>query len=101
VRKTVQIVYEHKLRPAEKLHLLWVEHVTGQLLAACTELYKRWAARQSRSERPDQAALTTAVAWSFMQLMLPEVLKVDDFPAFKAHAAWLEATDLFKRYSIV
>ncbi|MFT0869095.1 glutathione S-transferase [Pseudomonas sp. CAM1A] len=99
--KAVQIVYENKLRPAEKLHLPWVERVTGQLLAACTELDKRWAASPSRSERPDQAALTAAVAWSFMQLMLPEVVKADDFPALKAHTARLEATDLFKRYPIV
>lgn len=99
--KAVQIVYEHRVRPAEKLHLPWVERVTGQLLAACTELDKHWAARQSHGERPDQAALTTAVVWSFMQLMLPEVVKADDFPALKAHAARLEATDLFKRYPIV
>ncbi|MCG8291374.1 glutathione S-transferase [Pseudomonas entomophila] len=98
--KAVQIVYEHRVRPAEKLHLPWVERVTGQLLAACTELEKHWAARQPHGERPDQAALTTAVVWSFMQLLLPEVVKADDFPALKAHAARLEATDLFKRYPI-
>ncbi|MFS2055313.1 glutathione S-transferase, partial [Variovorax sp. CT11-76] len=32
--KTVQIVYERNLRPAEKLHQPWVDRVLGQLLAA-------------------------------------------------------------------
>lgn len=98
--KAVQIVYEHNMRPAEKLHLPWVERATRQLLAACAELDRHYAARPSQTERPDQAALTTAVAWSFMQLMLPEVVRADDFPSLKAHAARLEQTDLFKRYPI-
>ncbi|QXI36369.1 glutathione S-transferase [Pseudomonas xantholysinigenes] len=98
--KSVQIVYEHNLRPAQKLHLPWVERVTRQLLAACAELDRHWAARPAQGGRPDQAALTTAVAWSFMQLMLPEVVKADDFPALKAHTERLEQTDLFKRFPI-
>ncbi|PTR23752.1 MULTISPECIES: glutathione S-transferase [unclassified Pseudomonas] len=98
--KTVQIVYEHNLRPAEKLHQPWVERVTRQLLAACAELDKQLAAQPSQGVRPDQAAITSAVAWSFMQLMLPDVVKADDFPTLKAHAAHLEQSDLFKRYPI-
>ncbi|MCU7650357.1 glutathione S-transferase [Pseudomonas piscis] len=98
--KTVQIVYEHNLRPAEKLHQPWVERVTRQLLAACGELDKQLAAHPASGERPDQAAVTSAVAWSFMQLMLADVVKADDFPALKAHAARLEQTELFKRYPI-
>lgn len=96
--KSVQLVYERKLRPAEKLHLPWVERVTQQLRAACVELDRHWSARPARGERPDQAALTTAVAWSFMQLMVPEVVQPGDLPVLEAHAARLEQTDLFKRY---
>lgn len=98
--KTVQIVYEHKLRPAEKLHQPWVERVTRQLLAACAELDKQLSAQPSQGERPDQAEVTCAVAWSFMQLMLPDVVKAGDFPAIKIHADRLERTDLFQRYPI-
>ncbi|WP_405314580.1 glutathione S-transferase [Pseudomonas sp. 10(2024)] len=98
--KTVQIVYEHNLRPAEKLHQPWVERVTRQLLAACAELDKQLAAQASDGVRPDQVEVTCAVAWSFMQLMLPDVVKASDFPAINAHAARLEQTDLFKRYPI-
>lgn len=98
--KSVQLVYERKLRPAEKLHLPWVERVTQQLRAACVELDRHWSFRPAQGERPDQAALTTAVAWSFMQLMVPEVVQAGDFPALEAHAARLEQTDLFKRYPL-
>ncbi|MDR6234150.1 glutathione S-transferase [Pseudomonas oryzihabitans] len=98
--KSVQLVYERKLRPAEKLHLPWVERVTQQLRAACVELERHWSARPAQGERPDQAALTTAVAWSFMQLMVPEVVPAGAFPALEAHAARLEQTDLFKRYPL-
>ncbi|QDD90286.1 glutathione S-transferase [Pseudomonas oryzihabitans] len=98
--KSVQLVYERKLRPAEKLHLPWVERVTQQLRAACVELERHWSARPAQGERSDQAALTTAVAWSFMKLMVPEVVPAGDFPALEAHAARLEQTDLFKRYPL-
>ena len=36
--KSVQIIYEHNLRPAEKRHQPWVSRVTGQLLAAYAAL---------------------------------------------------------------
>ena len=98
--KTVQIVYEHNLRPAEKLHQPWLERVTRQLLAACTELEQQLLAERAQEPRLDQAAITSAVAWSFMQLMLPDVVKADDFPSLGAHAERLECSDLFKRYPI-
>ncbi|MFJ4192606.1 glutathione S-transferase [Pseudomonas sp. NPDC089534] len=98
--KAVQRVYEDNLRPAEKRHQPWVERVTRQLLAACAELDRRLAVRPVH-DRPDQAALTSAVAWSFIQLMLPEVVKAADFPALKAHAERLEQTALFKRYPML
>jgi glutathione S-transferase len=55
--KSVQIVYEHNLRPAEKLHAPWLERVSGQLLAAyglldkqlgdsaVSSLWPRWSRR--------------------------------------------------------
>lgn len=100
--KAVQVVYERKLRPAEKLHQPWVERISGQLLAACTALEERLAASTVQpAERPDQAALTTAVAWSFIQLMVPDVVKAEAFPALHAYAQALEQTALFKRYPMV
>lgn len=97
--KAVQIVYERNLRPAEKLHQPWVERVTGQLLAACGELDERWVSTVAGSQ-PDQAAISSAVAWSFLQLMVPEVVRADDFPRLRKQAEQWEATELFRRYPI-
>ncbi|WP_416425996.1 glutathione S-transferase [Pseudomonas sp. App30] len=100
--KAVQIVYERNLRPAEKLHQPWVARVTGQLLAACSALDRHWATTPlADGQRPDQAALSSAVAWSFIQLMVPDVVKPADFPALRSQAEQLEQTAVFKRYPMV
>ncbi|MBK5548597.1 glutathione S-transferase [Pseudomonas sp. TH04] len=96
--KTVQIVYEHHLRPAEKLHAPWIERVTGQLLAAYTLLEKHLA--QPSSEPLSQAALTAAVAWSFTRFKLPTVLEADAFPHLQRHTRALEQHPAFRRYPI-
>ena len=56
--KSVQIVYEHNLRPAEKQHAPWLERVSGQLLAAYGLLDKHLA--QASGEALTQASLTAA-----------------------------------------
>ena len=96
--KTVQIVYEHHLRPAEKLHEPWLDRVTGQLLAAYSLLETHLA--QASGERLNQAALTAAVAWSFTQLKLPTVLKAQAFPNLQRHADHLEQHPAFRKYPI-
>lgn len=96
--KTVQIVYEHHLRPAEKLHEPWLDRVTGQLLAAYSLLETHMA--QASGERLNQAALTAAVAWSFTQLKLPTVLKAQAFPNLQRHADQLEQHPAFRKYPI-
>ncbi|MEN4751482.1 glutathione S-transferase [Pseudomonas sp. Ps21-P2] len=97
--KAVQIVYEYKLRPEEKRHQPWLDRVTQQLLAAC----RAWDALMSgpqpvAPDRPGQVDITSAVAWSFIQLMVADVVRADAFPALQAHAARWEATELFERY---
>ncbi|KJZ52167.1 glutathione S-transferase family protein, partial [Pseudomonas marginalis] len=68
--KSVQIVYEHNLRPAEKLHAPWLDRVSGQLLAAYSLLEKQL----SDSEALSQASITAAVAWSFSQFTVASVV---------------------------
>lgn len=94
--KSVQIVYEHNLRPAEKLHEPWLDRVTGQLLAAYTLLEKRLP--DNPAERLTQGALTAAVAWSFTQLMIAPVVKAQAFPRLQQHTALLEQHPAFLRY---
>ncbi|KPA88136.1 glutathione S-transferase [Pseudomonas sp. RHF3.3-3] len=99
--KAVQLVYERKLRPAEKQHQPWIDRVIGQLVAACRALDQQTASMaQDSSGRPDQAALSAAVAGSFIELMLPDLIRLEDFPAFHAHTQRLEQTELFKRYPV-
>ena len=94
--KSVQIVYEHNLRPAEKLHAPWLDRVTGQLLAAYALLDKQLP----DSEALTQASITAAVAWSFSQLTVASVVKADAFANLKRHAERLEQHPAFKRYPI-
>ena len=83
--KSVQIIYERMLRPAEKLHQPWVDRVTGQLLAACEALESALVRGPLglAGQTIDQAAVTTAVAWHFARTMLPDVLSAQAFPALQ------------------
>ncbi|MGA9702044.1 glutathione S-transferase family protein [Pseudomonas sp.] len=94
--KSVQIVYEHNLRPAEKLHAPWLERVSGQLLAAYGLLEKQLGDTQALT----QASLTAAVAWSFSQFTVASVVKAEAFPNLKRHAERLEQHPAFKRYPL-
>lgn len=83
--KSVQIVYERKLRPAEKLHQPWVTRVTGQLLAAFdgleSELQRKPLA--TTSDTMGQDGVSTAIAWRFTQAMHPEVVPMTRYPALR------------------
>ncbi len=95
--KSVQLVYERELRPAEKRHEPWVERVTGQLLAAYGEL-ERSLERQplaADSAQIDQAGVSTAVAWQFTQQLLPGLVQAADHPRLAAFSAQAEALPEF------
>lgn len=81
--KSVQVVYEHNLRPREKLHQPWLERVTGQLYAALQALQDEWEGRGPELSEAsiDQATLSTAVAWQFTVQMLPELIEPARYPA--------------------
>jgi glutathione S-transferase len=95
--KTVQIVYERNLRPAEKQHEPWVDRVRSQLF----EVYRMLEAEIGAGdgwlfgERPLQADITTAVAWYFTQDMLPGIVDPDAHPALARFSARAEALPEF------
>lgn len=96
--KTVQIVYERKLRPADKLHQPWLDRVRVQLLAAYGELEK---ALQSQPLHGTGQALghdgvAVAVAWTFSQMMVPDVLPAADYPFVQAFSAHCEQLPVFR-----
>jgi glutathione S-transferase len=90
--KSVQIIYERNLRPAEKLHQPWVSRVTGQLLAAYNALESEVLRKPlAIADEPiDQAGITAAVAWHFTKMTLPEVVPELDFPALQRFSAKAE-----------
>jgi glutathione S-transferase len=97
--KAVQIVYERGLRPPEKLHQPWVDRVTGQLLAACAGLERELGRKplpQAQAELT-QGGVSTAVAWCFVQAMLPEVVDAARFPVLDAFSAQAERFPAFSR----
>ncbi|MGY4641536.1 glutathione S-transferase family protein [Pseudomonas sp. TE24901] len=94
--KSVQIVYEHNLRPAEKQHAPWLDRVSSQLLAAYSLLEKQLP----DSEALTQASITAAVAWSFSQFTVASVVRADAFPNLKRHAERLEEHPAFRKYPI-
>lgn len=96
--KSVQIYYEHNLRPTEKLHEPWLERVTGQLLAAYGGLEKLLA--NAPGQPLNLASLSAAVAWSFSRYAVPTVVKAEDFPNLQRHAQWAEQHPAFGKYPI-
>lgn len=90
--KTVQIVYEHQLRPPEKQHAPWLERVQGQLHAAYDLLEPAAGTAQPwlLGAQIGQADVTLAVAWRFTQLMVPEVVDATAYPALAAFSARAE-----------
>jgi glutathione S-transferase len=97
--KTAQIVYEYSLRPQEKQHQPWLDRVQQQLLAALRLLEAETDAFDINAL--DQAAVTAAVTWSFIQLNVPQIVSPDDFPRLAAWTARAEALPVFQRYPLI
>lgn len=97
--KTVQVVYEHRLRPEDKRHEPWLERVRGQILAACRLLEDECATGGwTDAGQPGQAGITAAVAWTFMVRAQPQVIDAAAFPRLAAWAGQAEALPVFQRY---
>jgi len=96
--KAVQIVYEHNLRPSEKVHGPWVERVHSQLLAAVGALEAEWKDAPLPVDQNEltQAGVTVAVAWAFIQLMVPDRVPAADYPRLVAYSAAAEQLSAFR-----
>ena len=94
--KSVQIVYEQKLRPADKQHGPWLERVRGQLEAAYGALEQELAHRPLATDGTlDQAGITVAVAWDFSKLVLGEQLTVSRYPQLETYSRYAESLPVF------
>jgi glutathione S-transferase len=96
MEKSIQIVYERRLRPADKVHEPWVERVTGQLLMAFNALESDITRKPLSIEPINQAGITTAVAWYFVQALVPDVVPAASFPAIRAFSDKAEQLPEFR-----
>ncbi|MFT4069537.1 glutathione S-transferase family protein [Paraburkholderia sp.] len=95
--KSVQIVYERNLRPADRQHEPWVDRVRAQLLAAYAELERELAAAPlpDKQEQFDAALVAVAVAWNFTHMMLPELVGKADHPQLEKFSTLAESLPVF------
>ena len=95
--KSVQIVYERNLRPAEKQHAPWTDRVAGQLSNAyrLLEAEMPTGAGWVFGARPLQADITSAVAWRFTRELIPDVVPADNFPRLAQLSGRAEALPAF------
>jgi glutathione S-transferase len=96
--KSVQLIYERRLRPPEKVHEPWVARVTSQLLAAFGAIEETLASRPLATDSGaiNQAGVSAAVAWQFAQQMLPEAVPSARHPLLAALSASAEALPEFR-----
>jgi glutathione S-transferase len=96
--KAVQIVYEHNLRPAEKLHEPWMARVKAQLAAALAGLEAELVAQPLPMDRASitQAGVTAAVAWRFVQEMVPGEVDASAHAATVRHGQQAESLEAFR-----
>ncbi|MDR3371313.1 glutathione S-transferase [Rhodoferax sp.] len=101
--KTVQIVYERNLRPIEKQHEPLMARFRGQLLDAYTALEHDGMATAENGDESSigLSGVSVAVAWRFTQLMLPEIVRCEDFPKLRQFSAWAEELPVFLSTPIV
>lgn len=95
--KSVQIVYEHGVRPPEKLHAPWLGRVIGQALAAYDELERELAAvpLPPPADAIGQAGITIAVAWHFTQQTVAADVPAARFPRLAAYSEAAERLPTF------
>lgn len=95
--KSVQLVYERVLRPADKFHEPWATRVTVQMGHAFRLLDQAIAPRMpAPTARLDQALLTATVAWTFARHLVPDVMPIDAYPALRDLSMQAEARPEFK-----
>jgi glutathione S-transferase len=95
--KSVQIIYERNLRPAQKQHEPWLTRVTGQMLAALDGLEADIAhGLPAGTTAASQGGIAMAVTWFFARQMLPELIPEGRFPGLAQFSARAEMSAPFK-----
>jgi glutathione S-transferase len=94
--KSVQVVYERRMRPEERQHVPWLERISGQLAVAFELLEAEFAVQAPQVSPLDQVGITSAVSWRFAREYLPEQLDWQRFPLLTAWSLTAEALPAFQ-----
>ncbi len=92
--------YERRVRPEEKVHEPWIEHNQRQVIGGFAALEEQLQGRGSSdwieaTGRISQADVTTTVAFTFADVVLPGLGLRERFPDLADLVARNEATDAF------
>ena len=96
--KAVQMYYELQ-RDEGRRDPVWYARVDQQLHAACAGLELELLTQPlPRDGRIDQAGLSIAVSWTFIQLVHAERIAADDYPALAKWTAYAETQEAFRAF---
>lgn len=93
MEKAVSLIIELGQRPAEKVHEPWIERITTQLDNAIALLDRSVGVGNQwfGGSLPNQADITTAITWSFVQNKMPERVPPAQYPGLAAFSERAEA----------
>jgi glutathione S-transferase len=94
--KSISIVYERTLRPAEKQHQPWLDRVRGQLLSAYGVLEREASPDWFSGEELMQPQITAAVAWRFTRHTVAELVPAAEFPKLAVLSVRAEQLPAFR-----
>lgn len=97
IEKSVQILYETRLRPEAARWPVILERASGQLAAACSALDQEIGVTEGwlLGPEPMQADVTAAIAW---RISKSDQIREEDHPALAGHAARMEQLPEFIAY---
>lgn len=100
--KSVQLIYEFKVRPAERQFPAWEARLRTQLQSAyrLLETALSTGAYQPQLEAPGQAEITLAVAWTFSRFAWPELIEPAHYPAIGDLSEQIERRPAFRKHPI-
>ncbi len=96
--KSVQIIYERKLRPPTFQYEPWLLRLRGQLLAAYEELENEIVNHGDIFKGLTHASITGAIAWQFTQSELALVVPLEKHPALARLSERMELLPEFQKY---
>ncbi len=95
--KSVAAVYEQIKRPKDKIHQAFLDTLIAQAKAGMDQIDEQVAAGKFGGvKNPTVADITAAVAYTFMNAMLPQACNAQLHPVLAKFASEFEQTDAFK-----